>query len=189
MEYVVREEWTKHYADGKGFRQLGDRERALLAEHTPVPDGGGRALDVGCGTGGLSLYLASLGYEVDAVDFADSALDHARQDDPDAARVRWICMDIERDDPVDLCEDGYDLIVLRLVVPFFTDRTRILHGLGQRLRPGGALVVITPTAEATPEERRGIALDDDEITLIAGSWKTYEREDADGLAFLILREP
>ncbi|MFF1648820.1 hypothetical protein [Streptomyces sp. NPDC058240] len=40
MGYVVREEWHKHYTDGKNFRQLGEAERALLAEHTPVPDGG-----------------------------------------------------------------------------------------------------------------------------------------------------
>ncbi|MFC3584399.1 class I SAM-dependent methyltransferase [Streptantibioticus rubrisoli] len=50
----------------------------MLGEHTPVPDGGGRALDVGCGTGALAAYLASLGYMVDAVDFADSALVRAR---------------------------------------------------------------------------------------------------------------
>lgn len=50
-------------------------------------------------------------------------------------------------------------------------------------------MIITPTAEATPEERRGIALGDDEITLIAERWETCEREEADGLAVLILRGP
>lgn len=47
--YTARDEWEQHFSDGKGFRQLGEREPELLAEHTPVPDGGGRALDVGCG--------------------------------------------------------------------------------------------------------------------------------------------
>ncbi|MFF8036087.1 class I SAM-dependent methyltransferase [Streptomyces sp. NPDC016626] len=74
MTYTARDEWEKHFSDGRGFRQVSERERELLAEHTPAPDGGGRALDVGCGTGELAAYLASLGYTVDACDFADSAL-------------------------------------------------------------------------------------------------------------------
>ncbi|MFD4863358.1 class I SAM-dependent methyltransferase [Streptomyces atratus] len=150
MGYVVREEWHKHYTDGKNFRQLGDSERALLAEHTPVPDGGGRALDVGCGTGGLAVYLSSLGYLVDAVDFADSAIGRARAEHADVEGVRWLQLDIERDDPAELHQDGYDLITLRLAYPFLRDRSRVLHALGGRLRPGGALVVISPTAEHTP---------------------------------------
>ncbi|MFI6416746.1 methyltransferase, FxLD system [Streptomyces sp. NPDC050842] len=189
MEYVDRSQWIRHYAEGRGFRPLGCSEQALLAAHTPPPDGGGQALEVGCGTGALSLYLASLGYEVDAVDFADSALARAQEERPDTAGVRWICSDVERDDPVDLREDGYDLVVLRLVVPFFSDRTRVLHALGERLRPGGALVVITPTADATPDARRGIALDEAEIALITDGWETCERRDAGGLAFLVLRGP
>ncbi|KAF5998827.1 methyltransferase, FxLD system [Streptomyces sp. WAC00263] len=189
MGYVVRDQWQQHYADGKGFRQLGERERALLAEHTPVPDGGGRALEVGCGAGGLAVYLASLGYAVDAVDFADSALARARGEHADVVGVRWICLDIELDDSTELHQDGYDLITMRLMYPFLRDRSRVLHGLGERLRPGGALVVITPTTEHTPEERRDIALDEDEIRLLTAGWKQVERLDADKLAALVLRGP
>ncbi|MFD7409001.1 class I SAM-dependent methyltransferase [Streptomyces sp. NPDC059866] len=149
MTYVARDQWEQHYADGKGFRRLGERERALLAEHTPVPDGGGRALDLGCGTGELAAFLTSLGYEVDAADFADSALDRARGEHADVEHVRWLRLDIERDDPAELHEDGYDLITLRLMYPFLRDRSRVLHRLGERLRPGGALVVITPVVEHT----------------------------------------
>ncbi|GHE10350.1 methyltransferase, FxLD system [Streptomyces alanosinicus] len=189
MGYVVRDQWQQHYADGKGFRQLGERERALLAEHVPVPEGGGRALEVGCGTGSLAAYLVSLGYMVDAVDFAGSALDRARDEHVGTEGVRWLCLDIECDDPADLHEDGYDLITLRLMYPFLRDRSRVLHGLGERLRPGGALVVITPVVEHTPAERRDIALDEDEIRLLSEGWKRVERLDADQLAVLVLRDP
>ncbi|MFD7621830.1 methyltransferase, FxLD system [Streptomyces sp. NPDC059802] len=189
MGYVVREEWHKHYADGKNFRQLGEAERALLAEHTPVPDGGGRALDVGCGTGGLALHLSCLGYLVDAVDFADSAIERARTEHADMEGVRWLRLDIEREDLVELHQDGYDLITLRLAYPFLRDRSRTLHALGERLRPGGALVVITPTAEHTPKERRDIALDEGEIRLLTAGWGRAERLEADGLAVLVLRGP
>ncbi|MFJ8547181.1 methyltransferase, FxLD system [Streptomyces sp. NPDC093586] len=189
MTYTARDEWEKHFSDGRGFRQVGEREREILAEHASAPDGGGRALDAGCGTGELAAYLASLGYTVDACDFADSALARAREEHTGVEGVRWLHLDIERDDPAPLDEEGYDLVVMRLMYPFVQDRGRIVHGLGERLRDGGALVVITPVAETTPEERRGIALDEDEIAVLAAGWETVERLDADGLAVLVLRGP
>ncbi|MEF9886873.1 methyltransferase, FxLD system [Streptomyces sp. P9-A4] len=189
MTYTARDEWEQHYGEGKGWRQLGEREQQLLAEHAPVPEGGGRALDVGCGTGELAVHLARVGYTVDALDFADSAIARAREEYAGIEGVRWLQLDIERDDPAPLHEEGYDLITLRLVYPFVRDRGRTVHGLRGRLRDGGALVVITPIVESTPEERRGIALDEDEITLLGAGWATVERLDADGLAFLVMRGP
>ncbi|MBB5926791.1 class I SAM-dependent methyltransferase [Streptomyces echinatus] len=187
MGYVRRDEWDRHYARDRGFRKVGPDEKALLAEHVPAP-ADGRALDVGCGTGELAACLAGLGYLVDAVDFADSALVRARAEWADAKDVRWLCLDIARDDPAELRDDGYDLITLRLVYPFLGDRHRVLHALARRLRPGGAIVVITPLAATTPAERRGIALDEDEIGLLAQGWRTMERFDTEGLAVLVLRD-
>ncbi|MEV0373333.1 methyltransferase [Streptomyces sp. NPDC050636] len=69
----THDEWHQHYDDGRCIRQLGNVERVLLTEHIPAPDGG-RALDVGCGTGELAAFVAQLGYTVDAVDFAEGAL-------------------------------------------------------------------------------------------------------------------
>lgn len=188
MTYTARTEWEQHFSDGRGFRPVGEREREILAEHAPAP-GGGRALDVGCGTGELAACLVLLGYTVDAVDFAGSALARAREEHAGVEGVRWLRLDIERDDPAPLHEDGYDLITLRLVWAFVRDRGRVLRGLGERLRDGGALVVITPTAESTPDERRGIALDEEEIAVLTAGWATVDRLDADGLAVLVLRGP
>ncbi|MFE9424243.1 methyltransferase, FxLD system [Kitasatospora sp. NPDC006697] len=189
MGYIPQNEWEQHYADGLGFRPLGGAERELLAAHVAAPEGGGRALDVGCGTGELAVHLAGAGYTVDAVDFADSALTRAREGHGDVEGVHWLRLDIERDDPAPLHEDGYDLVVMRLMYPFLRDRGRVLHGLSERLRKGGALVVITPLVEHTPQERRAIALDEDEIALVTSGWETAQRLDADGLAVLVLRGP
>ncbi|WP_342668121.1 methyltransferase domain-containing protein [Streptomyces violens] len=183
-----RSDWSKHYDEGRGFRPLRDVERDLLTRHTSAPDGG-RALDVGCGTGELAAHLAELGYEVDAVDFAEGALARARKEQDGAEGVRWLCLDIEHDDPAGLNDDGYDLITMRLMLAFVGDRTRVVRSLANRLRPGGALVVITPVAANTPEERRRIALDEHEIDLLTEGWAQVERCDADGLAFLVLRAP
>ncbi|WP_322975636.1 bifunctional class I SAM-dependent methyltransferase/NUDIX hydrolase [Streptomyces sp. NBC_00162] len=188
MGYVRQDEWHEHYAAGKGFRPLRERERALLTEHVPAPEGG-RALELGCGTGELAVFLAGLGYQVDAVDYAASAVDRARAEHAGAGRVRWLELDIETGDAAGLSDEGYDVITLRLVYPFLRDRTRILHGLGERLRPGGTVVVITPLKENTPEERRDIALDEAEIGVLTSGWEHAGRLPADELAMLVLRGP
>ncbi|MER5549765.1 methyltransferase, FxLD system [Streptomyces sp. NPDC002589] len=184
----TRTEWSEHYNDGRGFRRLGDEEKGLLVEHAPAPEGG-RALDVGCGTGELAVYLVSLGYTVDGVDFAEGALERARTEHAGLEGVRWLCLDVEHDDLADLAEDGYDLVVMRLSIAFIRDRARILRRLGARLREGGALVIITPIVENTPEERRHIALDEKELASLTDGFEHVEQFDAEGLAVLLLRGP
>lgn len=193
MTAVPRKQaWQDHYAEGKGFRQVGEVERALLAEYTPVPDGGGQALDVGCGTGELAVTLTEMGYTVDAVDYAEEALTRARADHAEVSTVRWWCRDIERDPLPEASGDkehGFDLITLRLSIAFISSRTAVLRSLGAQLRPGGAIVIITPLAKTTPAERRNIALDEDELDLLAEGFAEVSRFDAEDLAVLVLRAP
>ncbi|MFF3767345.1 methyltransferase, FxLD system [Streptomyces sp. NPDC001922] len=184
----TRADWSEHYGGGRGFRRLGNGERGLLIEHAPAC-AGGRALDVGCGTGELAAFLASSGYTVDAVDFAEGALTRARAEHAEVEGVRWLCLDVEHDDMADLADDGYDLVTIRLSVAFMHDRARVLRRLAARLREGGVLVIITPVAEHTPEERRHIALDEDELTTLTDGFNKSERFEAEGLALLVLRGP
>jgi len=71
-----RNRWNKRYAAGA----YGDRTHACalltrwLAEVEP-----GRALDVACGAGRNAIYLASHGFEVDALDISAQALARAAQ--------------------------------------------------------------------------------------------------------------
>ncbi|MFF1869778.1 class I SAM-dependent methyltransferase [Streptomyces sp. CB03911] len=188
MGNVPQEIWEQHYTDGLDFAPLGADELTLLAEHVAAPEGGGRALEVGCGTGELAAHLAATGYTVDALDLAGAALVRARARHQGDG-VRWLRLDIEHDDPADLDAAGYDLITLRLVLAFIGDRTRVLRTLGERLRPGGAVVLTTPQAERTPADRRGIALDEDELTLLTAGWASVRRLEAGDLAVLVLRGP
>ncbi|MGW7067101.1 methyltransferase [Streptomyces sp. NPDC054855] len=182
--FTTQDEWNRGYADGRRYRPLGDAERSLLARQVPTPSAR-RALDVGCGLGELASHLTSLGYTVDAVDWSDHALADGAANHPEVAR--WLRLDIEHGDWGQLHESGYDLITLRLVAAFLQERRHVLRDLGQHLRPGGALIVITPLAAQTPAERRGTALDEDELNELHANWPHVERTDADGLAFLVLR--
>lgn len=143
--------------------------------------------------GELARHLAALGYTVDAVDHAASAIARAdaAQTPPAPGTARFVQYDIERDplDGLHGLHSSYGLIVFRLSYAFLHDRTRVMHRLRERLSRGGTMVVITPVVDAVPAERRGIALDEDEIALLSAGWRTVERRDAEGLAVLVLRDP
>ncbi|WP_209446179.1 methyltransferase, FxLD system [Streptomyces sp. MZ04] len=182
----TRTDWSEHYSDGHGFRRLGDEEKHLLAEYAaPAPDGG-RALDIGCGTGELSVYLTSLGYTVDGVDFAEGALERARAEHAETPGVRWLCLDVENDDLEPLAEEGYGLITVRLAIAFLSNPTATLLRLAELLTADGRLVVITPTTAHTPAERRHIALDEGQLTVLTDPFDGAARYTADELAVLVL---
>lgn len=188
MAYTTPEEWEAHYTSGKTFRHLGDAERRLLAEHAPAPDGG-VALDVGCGLGELARHLADSGYQVDGIDYAPAVVDLAHEGSDGTGTITYRCFDIERDCLDDLPHPAYDLIIFRLSWAFIRDRTRVMNRLRERMHPGGTLCVITPVAAALPDHKHDIALDDEELGLLCAGWGIVEHHDADGLAFIVLRDP
>ena len=53
----------------------------------------GRAVDIGCGTGATSIYLASHGFEVTGVDFAPAAIARAREAAADAEVTATVLVD------------------------------------------------------------------------------------------------
>ncbi|MGD8339744.1 MAG: methyltransferase domain-containing protein [Gammaproteobacteria bacterium] len=97
----------------------------------------GRALDVACGAGRNTLYLAAAGFEVDAVDISEAGLERLR----DAAgevgrRIRTCAADLEHGvaDSLSLRTD-YDLIVVVRYV-----NLPLLASLADRLAPAGVLI-------------------------------------------------
>lgn len=125
-----RERWNEKYSDATfdpPDRPIPELERRL---HT-LP--GGRALDVATGTGRNALALAEDGYDVDAIDVSDVALERARRRANDrGVDVNWIRADVA---DVDLETDAYDVIT----VGFFAALEHV-PALTEALAPGGVLV-------------------------------------------------
>jgi SAM-dependent methyltransferase len=130
MSDADRKRWDQRYRDGS-YRAR-PRETVLLEKWQPeLPPG--RALDLACGAGRNSLYLAACGYEVDAVDIAPFALEQARAKARERElEVNWIEADLDTFVPE---KSRYDLIVVARYV-----NRRLLPRLAGGLKPGGALV-------------------------------------------------
>ena len=119
------------------------QQRDLLSELAGA--GRGRALDVACGDGRNAGYLAQLGFDVDAVDVSDVAVDALRA----AAEARGLSVHPRRHDLEHggLGDDGrghgdsaYDVIVQ------INYLQRDLFGeLARALAPGGLLILETFT--------------------------------------------
>ncbi len=73
----ARDRWNERYAQ-PARAWLPETPAEWLVEHAALLGGGGRALDVACGDGRNALYLAQLGYMVDAIDVSDVAIDALR---------------------------------------------------------------------------------------------------------------
>ena len=124
------------YAD-KDYAAECDLVERVARTYAPGPVR--RILDLGCGTGGHALLLASRGYDVTGVDASGSMLELARRKDP-AACVRFLEGDIRT---LDL-EEQFDLVtMLFAVVGYLTEESDIesaLLGARRHLRLGGVLV-------------------------------------------------
>ena len=137
--HETKEHWEQHYGEreriwsGRVNVQFAD----VVGDLTP-----GRALDLGCGEGADSIWLAERGWTVVAVDISDTALGRARE----AASVRGVADRIEfvqLDLSEGLPEGSFDLIssqFLHSKVPL--DRETILASAAAALLPGGVLVIV-----------------------------------------------
>ena len=126
-----RRRWNARYAQGAYEARTHPNE--LLRQWLPsLPVG--RALDIACGAGRNSLFLAAAGFQVDALDISSQAL--ARAAESASARglqVNWVEHDLDAGLPDSA---PYDLIVM-----FRYLNMRVFSMLDERLLPGGYVLV------------------------------------------------
>jgi ubiquinone/menaquinone biosynthesis C-methylase UbiE len=99
----------------------------------------GRAvLDLGCGTGRHSAWLAAAGASVTALDFSPGMLRKARRK-PEAGSVRFVVHDLHN--PLPLASASFDALVSGLVVEHLRQLEAFFAEARRVLRPGARAVV------------------------------------------------
>jgi len=121
-------------------------ERHLL--HT-LP-GGGSVLDVGCGTGRISVYLAERGYQVTGIDVSEALLSVAR----DFARKRSLDIHFLQTEGITLPfpDNSFDILIgfkILCYIPTRALRHEYLTEFYRVLKPGGTCVI---TQNIVPDE-------------------------------------
>jgi tellurite methyltransferase len=159
----------------------------------------GRLLDIGCGEGRDVVLLASVGFEVDAVDGAPTGVQRAREGlsraglrgqvwQGDLGEIDW-----KRD---------YDVILANQSVQFVGDQAlRVLDEIRRHTKPDGWNVIGMFTREEYDwkQEKDVYCLDQRELKHIYRGWRIFEytesvvwsprREDYLSFANLIARKP
>lgn len=118
-----------------------NRTRDLDAQVTRLILNGQRfpsILEIGCGTGKNTEFLAALGDEVLAFDFSEKMLAKARQK-VTASHVRFAWADITK--PWNCPPDSFDLITCNLVLEHINDLNHIFTQAARTLRSGGQFLI------------------------------------------------
>jgi ubiquinone/menaquinone biosynthesis C-methylase UbiE len=104
---------------------------------------GTKVLDVGCGTGALTLRLANSGYEVTGVDISAQMLSQL------ARRAGELKVSLVEADIFSLPfpENTFDAAVSRWVLPHFSDWSSAVREVSKVLKPGGVFVFDFPSRE------------------------------------------
>lgn len=139
----VRKYWDSNsvsYDSAPGYG--GDEEnlfwKGLLAE--TIGPGPKKILDVGCGTGAISVILAELGYEVTGIDFSDGMMKFAKE----KTHSKGLDIDFMRGDVEHLeFKDGtFDCITARYVLWTLPHPEQALKEWARVVRPPGKIIVI-----------------------------------------------
>ena len=123
--------WDKKYRETASL--LKDRPHSKKLETAAGSAGGKKALEIACGTGRNSVYLAQNGFQVDAMDISEVALQFL--DKKGYENITTKLVDLEGLVPQ---SDSYDIIVKTN----YLDRN-IIPYLGKALKKGGVLFIET----------------------------------------------
>lgn len=139
--------WDQRYAERDQIWS-GKPNAALVAAAADLRPG--RALDLGCGEGGDSAWLAERGWHVTAVDISATAISRgkalAAERGIPADRIAWMAEDLSVWQPT----RSYDLVsACFLQSPIDFPRREILQRAASAVAPGGHVLVVSH-AEAPP---------------------------------------
>ncbi len=155
-----QKKWNSRYLRNIGSLTFSD----ILSKYLSFSPKG-RALDIACGNGRNSRFLAQKGFKVDAVDISNVALSQLPDND---TRINIICEDI---DTWQIPQNRYQLIInIR-----FLDR-RLFPMIKKGLKPGGVLIF-----ESFIDEKKDYCLEINELLHAFNSFQIvyYEEKEND----------
>ena len=154
----VAAHWGKraaHFDQDFGHSIATPAERAAWDRIIGLAVGGNsaiEALDIGCGTGFLSLELAARGHHVTGIDFAPEMLALAKEKATSAsAQIRFEHADAEN---LPFAAASFDLVITRHVLWTLPHPEAALGEWIRVLRPGGRLAVIDGQSLVAPGEEQ-----------------------------------
>lgn len=134
------------YSDTPRGRLRHDMVMRKIVELCPRP---GRALDVGCGDGEISLRLAALGWLVDAFDESEDMIDRARNRQLNSSRPGSVSFGVATlSGLANGNVSGYDLVCCHGVLMYLPESGHAIHQLAGFVKPGGYLSVLTKNGAA-----------------------------------------
>ena len=138
---TAREDWDREAATfddapDHGLRDPVTREAWRVLLRRVLPDPPARVVDLGCGTGTLSVLLAEEGYDVTGVDVSPEMLARARRKAPG---VQFLEGDAA-DPPLE--QGAFDVVLSRHVLWAVPDPEQAFGRWTDLLAPGGRIVLV-----------------------------------------------
>ena len=135
-----------------------------------------RVLDIGCGVGTISFYLANKGLHVTGIDVSKNAIDNCKQTAANLClknKTEFILGTLEKIN----FNKKFDLVICSEVIEHISDDKNFLKIIHKVTRKGGILILSTPSINA-PLYKLGFSRQFDKRV---GHLRRYERNDIEKL--------
>lgn len=141
-ESFKRDDWARDEDQWLESTPLIELDRAFVLEQLPAPRG--RVVDLGCGTGRVSLALARRGFDVLAVDLSEAMLKHVRTQAAEE-KLTIECLEANLVELGDIssgsCVDAVCLFSTIGMIRGASHRERAMAEFHRILAPGGRLIL------------------------------------------------